>query len=146
MISCWTGINCGLPGSNADDRLFSNVLSHVVPDDPRQVAWLCRNDVADGRSLLDRIQNDRQRWHHPLDAEQRRILSKNGEQVPRILGVTVDVSDVKRAQFQLEQLAKRLMDAQEEERKRISANCTTTLDSEWRCWRLNWICAPTTRC
>jgi signal transduction histidine kinase len=48
------------------------------------------------------------------------LLNKTGESVPRILGVTVDVSEVKRAQFQLQQLAKRLMEAQEEERKRIS--------------------------
>jgi len=68
---------------------------------------------------------DRQRCTIRWMLSKGELLSKNGEQVPRILGVTVDVSDVKRAQFQLEQLAKRLMDEQERNGKN-SANCTTT--------------------
>jgi signal transduction histidine kinase len=48
------------------------------------------------------------------------LLKKEGEKYGRIAGVTIDVSELKLTQIELAQLAKRLMEAQEEERKRIS--------------------------
>jgi PAS domain S-box-containing protein len=100
--------------------LFSNVLSHVVPDDRDKLRGYAETMLQTGGAFSTEFRmiarDGTIRWM----LSKGELLSKNGEQVPRILGVTVDVSDVKRAQFQLEQLAKRLMDAQEEERKRIS--------------------------
>jgi signal transduction histidine kinase len=48
------------------------------------------------------------------------LLCKPGDSRGRIAGVTLDVSELKQAQVELQQLAKRLMEAQEEERRRIS--------------------------
>jgi len=55
-----------------------------------------------------------------MDAGKRRITAQDRRKRAENSGVTVDVSEVKRAQFRLEQLAKRLMKREEEERKRIS--------------------------
>src|SRR6266478_4938143 len=100
--------------------LFSNVLSHVVPDDRDRLRDYAETILQTGGAFSTEFRmiarDGTIRWM----LSKGELLRKTGEQVPRILGVTVDVSDVKRAQFQLEQLAKRLMEAQEEERKRIS--------------------------
>jgi PAS domain S-box-containing protein len=100
--------------------LFSNVLSHVVPDDRDKLRGYAETMLQTGGAFSTEFRmiarDGTIRWM----LSKGELLRKDGEQVPRILGVTVDVSDVKRAQFQLEQLAKRLMEAQEEERKRIS--------------------------
>ena len=100
--------------------LFSNVLSHVVPDDRDKLRGYAETMLQTGGAFSTEFRmiarDGTIRWM----LSKGELLRKNGEQVARILGVTVDVSDVKRAQFQLEQLAKRLMEAQEEERKRIS--------------------------
>jgi PAS domain S-box-containing protein len=48
------------------------------------------------------------------------LLQKGPGEKSRIAGVTIDVSELKRTQIELQQLAKRLMEAQEEERRRIS--------------------------
>ncbi len=100
--------------------LFSNVLSHVVADDRDRLRGYAETILQTGgvfSAEFRMIARDGTiRWM----LGKGELLRKAGESMPRILGVTVDVSGVKRAQFQLEQLAKRLMDAQEEERKRIS--------------------------
>ena len=100
--------------------LFSNVLTHVVPDDRDRLRGYAETILQTGGAFSTEfrmIERDGTiRWM----LVKGELLRKTGEQVPRVLGVTVDVSEVKRAQFQLEQLAKRLMEAQEEERKRIS--------------------------
>jgi signal transduction histidine kinase len=100
--------------------LLSNVLSHVVPEDRDKLRGYAETILQTGGAFSTEarmIARDGSiRWML-IKGE---LLRKESEESPRILGVTVDVSDVKRAQFQLEQLAKRLMEAQEEERKRIS--------------------------
>ncbi len=100
--------------------LFSNVLSHVVPEDRDKLRGYADTMLQTGGSFSTEsrmIARDGSiRWM----LVKGELLRKALEESPRILGVAVDVSDVKRAQFQLEQLAKRLMEAQEEERKRIS--------------------------
>jgi PAS domain S-box-containing protein len=100
--------------------LISNVLSHVVADDRDKLRSYADNILQTGGAFSAEFRmiakDGTIRWM----LGKGELLSRNGENVPRILGVTVDVSEVKRAQFQLEQLAKRLMEAQEEERKRIS--------------------------
>jgi signal transduction histidine kinase len=48
------------------------------------------------------------------------LLRQAGQANTKIAGVTLDVSELKRAQLELQELAKRLMEAQEEERRRIS--------------------------
>jgi PAS domain S-box-containing protein len=100
--------------------LFSNVLSHVVPDDRDKLRGYAETMLQTGGAFSTEFRmiarDGTIRWM----LSKGESLRKDGERVARILGVTVDVSDVKRAQFQLEQLAKRLMEAQEEERKRIS--------------------------
>ena len=101
-------------------NLFSKVLSHVVPEDRDKLRSYAETILQTGGAFSTEsrmIARDGSiRWML-IKGE---LLRTTGEESPRILGVTVDVSDVKRAQFQLEQLAKRLMEAQEEERRRIS--------------------------
>jgi PAS domain S-box-containing protein len=101
-------------------NLFSKVLSHVVPEDRDKLRGYAETILQTGGAFSTEsrmIARDGSiRWML-IKGE---LLRTIGEESPRILGVTVDVSEVKRAQFQLEQLAKRLMEAQEEERKRIS--------------------------
>jgi PAS domain S-box-containing protein len=100
--------------------LFSNVLSHVVLEDRDKLRGYAETILQTGGAFSTEFRmiarDGTIRWMM-VKGE---LLRKTGEQVPRILGVTVDVSDMKRAQFQLEQFAKRLMEAQEQERKRIS--------------------------
>ncbi len=100
--------------------LFSGVLSHVAPEDRDKLRGYAETILQTGGAFSTEARmiarDGSTRWML-IKGE---LLRKAGEESPRILGVTVDVSDVKRAQFQLEQLAKRLMEAQEEERKRIS--------------------------
>jgi PAS domain S-box-containing protein len=100
--------------------LFSNVLSHVVPDDRDKLRSYAETRLQTGGAFSTEFRMIARDGSIRWMLSKGELLRKDGEQVPRILGVTVDVSDVKRAQFQLEQLAKRLMEAQEEERKRIS--------------------------
>jgi PAS domain S-box-containing protein len=99
--------------------LFSNVLSHVVADDRDRLRGCAETLLQTGGAFSAEFRmiarDGTIRWMLGKGELQR----KSGERVTRILGVTVDVSEVKRAQFQLQQLAKRLMEAQEEERKRI---------------------------
>src|SRR6266481_5816295 len=100
--------------------LVNNVLLHVVAADRDKLRSYADNILQTGGAFSAEFRmiakDGTIRWM----LGKGELLNKTGESVPRILGVTVDVSDVKRAQFQLEQLAKRLMEAQEEERKRIS--------------------------
>jgi PAS domain S-box-containing protein len=100
--------------------LFSNVLSHVVPEDRDKLRGYADTILQTGGAFSTEFgmiaRDGTIRWM----LVKGELLHKTGAQVPRILGVTVDISEVKRAQFQLEQLAKRLMEAQEDERKRIS--------------------------
>ena len=100
--------------------LVNNVLSHVVADDRDKLRSYADNILQTGGAFSAEFRmiakDGTIRWM----LGKGELLNRTGESVPRILGVTVDVSEVKRAQFQLEQLAKRLMEAQEEERKRIS--------------------------
>jgi PAS domain S-box-containing protein len=100
--------------------LISNVLSHVVVEDRDKLQGYADNILQTGGAFSAEFRmigkDGTTRWM----LGKGELLNRTGESVPRILGVTVDVSEVKRAQFQLEQLAKRLMEAQEEERKRIS--------------------------
>jgi len=119
--------------------LFSNVLSHVVADDRDRLRGYAETILADRRGVFAEFRMIARDGTIDGCWEKGELLRKTGESVPRILGVTVDVSEVKRAQFRLEQLAKRLMEAQEEERKRISRELHDDIDNEWRCWRLNWI-------
>ncbi|HVH50063.1 MAG TPA: PAS domain S-box protein [Candidatus Bathyarchaeia archaeon] len=100
--------------------LFSNVLSQVFPEDRDKLRGYAETILQTGGAFSTEFRviarDGRTRWMLVKGESLRRAR----EESPRILGVTVDVSEVKRAQFQLEQLAKRLMEAQEEERKRIS--------------------------
>jgi PAS domain S-box-containing protein len=99
---------------------FSNVLLHVVAEDRDKLRSCAETILKTGGAFSAEFRmiarDGTTRWM----LGKGELLRTAGETVPRILGVTIDVSEVKRAQFQLEQLAKRLMEAQEEERKRIS--------------------------
>ncbi|HEY6126869.1 MAG TPA: PAS domain S-box protein [Candidatus Acidoferrum sp.] len=100
--------------------LFSNVLLHVVMEDREKLRNCAKTMLRTGGTFSTEFRmiakDSSVRWM----LGKGELLTKDGESVPRIVGVTVDVSEVKRAQFQLQQLTKRLMEAQEEERKRIS--------------------------
>jgi PAS domain S-box-containing protein len=100
--------------------LFSNVLSHVVPDDRDKLRGYAETMLQTGGAFSTESRMTARDGSIRWMLIKGELLRKASEESPRILGVTVDVSDVKHVQFQLEQLAKRLMEAQEEERKRIS--------------------------
>jgi PAS domain S-box-containing protein len=99
---------------------FNNVLSHVVADDRDKLLGYAETVLKTGGAFSAEFRMTARDGTIRWMLGKGELLRKTGERAPRILGVTVDVSDVKRAQFQLEELAKRLMAAQEEERKRIS--------------------------
>ena len=59
----------------------------------------------------------------------------------KVFGIAIilrDITSSKRAEEALSNLSQRLIDAQEQERRRIAANCTTTSASGWPCSR----CTP----
>jgi PAS domain S-box-containing protein len=99
---------------------FSNILQHVVPDDWALLRALIKSMLQTGGIFSTEFRmigrDGTIRWM--LGKGQ--LYQKSPDAHPKIVGVTMDISHLKRAQVELQQLAKRLMQAQEEERKRIS--------------------------
>lgn len=99
--------------------MFADVLQHVHPEDRTTLLELASRIMNEGGSFSAEFRM------FGKDGSIRWMLGKGervaeGETNGRIAGVTIDVSELKRAQIELRELAKRLMAAQEEERKRIS--------------------------
>ncbi len=103
-----------------DTASFASVLSHVRPEDRGALRGLANDILRKGGVFSTEFRmiakDGSDRWM----LGKGELLKRAEDAAPKIVGVTVDVSEVKRAQFQLQQLAKRLMEAQEDERKRIS--------------------------
>jgi PAS domain S-box-containing protein len=99
---------------------FSNVLSHVVPEDWERLRSVTERIVRDGGVFSTEFRmigkDGSVRWM----LGKGELSNRAADSSPKIVGVTVDVSGIKRAQLELQELAKRLMEAQEAERKKIS--------------------------
>ena len=110
---------------DSEDRVparnsFVRILSHVAPEDRDALCSLRDGVLKSGGAFSTEFrmiaQDGSLRWM----LGKGELLRKGGEDNPKLVGVTIDVSEMKSAQLQLQELAKRLMQAQEEERKRIS--------------------------
>jgi len=100
---------------------FADVLRHVHPDERTMLLDLANRIINEGGSFSVEFRmfakNGSIRWM----LGKGELLRKDGESGPgKIAGVTLDVSELKRTQVELQELAKRLMEAHEEERRRIS--------------------------
>ena len=99
---------------------FSDVLKHVHPDERTMLLELANRIINEGGSFAAEFRmfarNGSIRWMLGKGE-----LLRTGESGPgKIAGVTLDVSELKRTQVELQELAKHLMEAHEEERRRIS--------------------------
>jgi PAS domain S-box-containing protein len=99
---------------------FTNVLSHVVPEDWARLRGLAEQILKSGGAFSTEFRmigkDGSVRWM----LGKGELSQKSTSASPKIVGVTVDVSGLKRAHLELQELAKSLMDAQEAERKKIS--------------------------
>jgi PAS domain S-box-containing protein len=100
---------------------FADVLRHVHPDERTMLLDLANRIINEGGSFSSEFRmfakNGSIRWM----LGKGELLRNEGEAGPgKIAGVTLDVSELKRTQVELQELAKRLMEAHEEERRRIS--------------------------
>jgi len=100
---------------------FEDVLRHVHPDERTMLLDLANRIINEGGAFSAEFRmfakNGSIRWM----LGKGELIRKKGESGPgKISGVTLDVSELKRTQVELQELAKRLMEAHEEERRRIS--------------------------
>ena len=100
---------------------FADVLKHVHPEERTMLLELTHRIINEGGIFSAEFRmfarNGAIRWM----LGKGEFLRKEGDSGPgKIAGVTLDVSELKRTQVELQQLANRLMEAQEEERRRIS--------------------------
>jgi PAS domain S-box-containing protein len=100
---------------------FADVLRHVHPDDRAMLLDLANRIIKEGGAFSAEFRmfarDQSVRWM----LGKGELLRKEDEEGPgKIAGVTLDVSELKRTQVQLQELAKHLMEAHEEERRRIS--------------------------
>src|SRR5437868_3960249 len=110
---------------DSEDRIpasdsFDSVLSHVVPEDREALRRLLDEVLKSGGDFSTEFRMFARDGSIRWKLVKGQLLCKPGENHPRLVGVTIDVSEMKNAQLQLQELAKHLMQAQEEERKRIS--------------------------
>jgi len=106
---------------SAGPARFADVLHHVHPEDRSMLRDLTIRIFNEGGAFSTEFRmfakNGTIRWMLGK-GELLRKAGLNG--TGKIVGVTLDVSELKRTQVELQELAKRLMEAQEEERCRIS--------------------------
>lgn len=99
---------------------FQKVLAHVHPDDRATLLELAARVMNEGGAFTAEFRmfgkDGSTRWM----LGKGELLRKGPGEKGRIAGVTIDVSELKRTQVELQQLTRRLMEAQEEERRRIS--------------------------
>lgn len=100
---------------------FAEVLQYVHPDDRNTLLELANRVIDEGGAFSAEFRmfakNGSIRWM----LGKGELVRIKGESGPgKIAGVTLDVSALKATQVELQQLAKRLMEAHEEERRRIS--------------------------
>ena len=101
-------------------RCFARVLERVVPEDQESLRALAAQVLESGGDFSTEFRmiakDGSVRWM----LSKGELLQTGGDSSSKIIGVTVDISEIKRAHVQLQEFAKRLMEAQEDERKRIS--------------------------
>jgi PAS domain S-box-containing protein len=99
---------------------FHTVLAYVHPGDRATLLELAARIMKEGGAFTTEFRmfgkDGTTRWM----LGKGELLRRGPGEKSRIAGVTIDVSELKRTQIELQQLAKRLMEAQEEERRRIS--------------------------
>jgi len=100
--------------------LFADVLQHVHPDDRIMLLELAGRVVNEGGAFSAEFRMFARDGSIRWMLGKGELLRSEGESGAKIAGVTLDVSELKRTQLELQELAKRLMEAQEEERRRIS--------------------------
>jgi PAS domain S-box-containing protein len=100
---------------------FVDVLQHVHPEDRAMLQDLANRIFNEGGAFSAEFRmfakNGTIRW---MLGKGELLRKPNEPGAGKIAGVTLDVSELKRTQVELQELAKRLMEAQEEERRRIS--------------------------
>jgi PAS domain S-box-containing protein len=100
---------------------FADVLQHVHPEDRTMLQDLANRIFNEGGAFSTEFRmfakNGTIRW---MLGKGELLRKPNESGAGKIAGVTLDVSELKRTQVELQELAKRLMEAQEEERRRIS--------------------------
>jgi len=101
-------------------RCFARVLERVVPEDQESLRAQAAQVLESGGDFSAEFRmiakDGSVRWM----LGKGELLQTGGDSSSKIIGVTVDISEIKRAHVQLQEFAKRLMEAQEDERKRIS--------------------------
>src|SRR5205807_5302692 len=110
---------------DSEDRIpasdsFDSVLWHVVPEDRKALRGLLDEVLKSGGDFSTEFRMFARDGSIRWKLGKGELLRKSGDNHPTLVGVTIDVSEMKNAQVQLQELAKHLMQAQEEERKRIS--------------------------
>jgi PAS domain S-box-containing protein len=100
---------------------FADVLRHIHPEERTKLLDLANRIINEGGVFSTEFRmfakNGSIRWM----LGKGELLHNPGETGPgKIAGVTLDISELKRTQLDLQHLAKRLMEAHEEERRRIS--------------------------
>jgi PAS domain S-box-containing protein len=98
---------------------FAKVLEQVVPEDQESLRGLAAEVLQSGGDFSTEFRTIGKDGIHWLLGKGE-LLRSDRDSRPKLIGVTVDISEIKRAQVQLQELAKRLMEAQEDERRRIS--------------------------
>jgi PAS domain S-box-containing protein len=100
---------------------FADVLRHVHPDERTMLLDLADRIINEGGTFSAEFRmfakNGSIRW---MLGKGELLHKLNEPGTGKIAGVTLDVSELKRTQVELQELAKRLMEAHEEERRRIS--------------------------
>ncbi len=99
---------------------YRRLFDYVHPDDRQTVRDLAEQTLGSGSSFSSQFRVvDRQRTTHWILAKGKIARDQTGRAV-RMVGVNVDISELKRRDNELQKLARRLIEAQEEERHRIS--------------------------
>jgi len=117
-------LNLNIPHDTVDltpePQCFTRVLERVVPEDQESLRALATQVLETGGDFSTEFRmiakDGTVRWM----LAKGELLQTGGAAWSKIIGVTVDISEIKRAHVQLQEFAKRLMEAQEDERKRIS--------------------------
>src|SRR4029077_2867443 len=117
-------LNLNIPHDTVDltpePQCFTRVLERVVPEDQESLRALATQVLETGGDFSTEFRmiakDGTVRWM----LAKGEVLQTGGAAWSKIIGVTVDISEIKRAHVQLQEFAKRLMEAQEDERKRIS--------------------------
>jgi signal transduction histidine kinase len=103
-----------------EPRCFAKVMERVVPEDRESLRALAAQVLETGGDFSTEFRTIAKDGSLHWMLGKGELRRNSGNSSSKIIGVTVDISEIKRAHLQLQEFAKRLMKAQEDERKRIS--------------------------